>query len=374
MLENIELDENKIKRQKAAVIKFLYWLMIFGCGFFFIKYLLSPLTPFILAYIISWLLDKPISFVYRKLRLSRGVVAAVFIIFFAFFGGGIIILLGIFAVNNIRSVISVLPDIIQNGVLPFLNEFLDGIEGLISTFDPQGGEVLQSIMSTVFQGINEGTIHLCSYAVSFMGTLLAKIPSAFFKTIITIITSIFISCDFQTVKKFLLSLIPPVGKVFLREGTQFFGKTVVKCAFSYIFILSVTFFELWIGFGVIGIKNSAIIAFIIAVLDILPVLGTGTILIPWSIISLCMGKFTQGIYIFGLYVAITAIRNMIEPKLVGKQIKLHPVLTLAGMLVGIRFFGFLGMLGVPLTIAFIKHLSDKGIIKLWFLDESSKEI
>ena len=286
MLQNIDLDENKLKRQKAAVIKFWYWFIILGCGFFSVKYVLPPLAPFMLAYFISWLLDKPISFIHKKLRLPRGVVASVFIILFAFLSGGLLTLLGISAVNNIRSIISVFPDIIQNGVIPFLNEFSDGIESLVSVFDPQGGEVLQNIMAAVFKIINEGTVHVCSYAVTFFGGLLAKIPSLLFKTIITIIASIFISSDFQLVKGFLLSLIPPVGKTFLNEATQFFGKTVVKCAFSYIFILSVTLFELWIGFGIIGIQNSAIIAFIIAVLDILPVLGTGTILIPWSVISL----------------------------------------------------------------------------------------
>lgn len=372
MLQNADIDENKLKRQKAAVIKFLYWLMIFGCGFFSLKYLLSPLMPFMLAYFISWLLDKPISYIHRKTKLPRGVVASVFVVLFALLGGGVLTLLGISLINNARSVIAIFPDIMQNDVIPFLNEFLDGVEDFVSVFDPQGGEVLQNVMTTMFKVVNESTLALCSSAITFLGVLLAKIPSVLFKTIITIIASIFISTDFQVVKGFLLNLIPPAGRAFLNEGTQFFGKTVVKCAFAYVIILSMTFVELWLGLGIIGTKNSAIIALVIAILDILPVLGTGTILIPWAVISLLMGKFTNGVCILGLYVIITAVRNMIEPKLVGKQMKLHPVLTLAGMLIGMRFFGFLGMLGVPLTMSFIKRLSDQGLIHLWFLNKERK--
>lgn len=76
------------------------------------------------------------------------------------------------------------------------------------------------------------------------------------------------------------------------------------------------------------------------------------------------GNFKQAIGIVLLYLVITVVRNIMEPRLVGKQVGLHPVLTLAGMLLGLRLAGFIGMLGVPLLLAFTKKLNDKGIIHL----------
>lgn len=76
------------------------------------------------------------------------------------------------------------------------------------------------------------------------------------------------------------------------------------------------------------------------------------------------GTFKQAIGIVLLYLVITVVRNIMEPRLVGKQVGLHPVLTLAGMLLGLRLAGFIGMLGIPLLLAFIKKLNDKGIIHL----------
>ena len=106
------------------------------------------------------------------------------------------------------------------------------------------------------------------------------------------------------------------------------------------------------------------VAVVIAVLDILPVLGTGSVLIPWGIFAALNGDFKMAAGVLILYLVITVIRKIIEPKLVGKQVGLHPVLTLAGMLLGLKFAGFIGMLGVPFLLAFVKRLNDKGIVHL----------
>lgn len=89
-----------------------------------------------------------------------------------------------------------------------------------------------------------------------------------------------------------------------------------------------------------------------------------SVLIPWGILAAVNGNFKMAIGVVLLYLVITVVRNIIEPKLVGKQVGLHPVLTLAGMLLGLRFAGFIGMLGVPFLLAFIKKLNDKGMIHL----------
>ena len=104
------------------------------------------------------------------------------------------------------------------------------------------------------------------------------------------------------------------------------------------------------------------IALIIAFLDILPILGTGSVLIPWGIIAAINGDLTTAASVIFLYVVITIIRNVIEPKLVGKQVGLHPMLALAAMLIGLKFFGLLGMLGLPILLSFLKRLYDKKII------------
>ena len=146
-------------------------------------------------------------------------------------------------------------------------------------------------------------------------------------------------------------------------------KILFKYIRSYALILSITFAELMIGFGIMhfitGLQNIFLLALLIAVFDILPIVGTGTILIPWAIISLIIGDYASAICLLVIYAVITVVRQFIEPKIVGQQVGLHPVATLLAMIVGSRLFGGLGLLGVPIALAIIKDLNDHGKIHVF---------
>ena len=90
----------------------------------------------------------------------------------------------------------------------------------------------------------------------------------------------------------------------------------------------------------------------IAVLDILPILGTGGIMIPWAVISLVVGNVGLGLKLLLIYGIVTVVRNYVEPKIVGTQLGLHPIITLVSMFIGLRLFGFWGLFGLPVGISF----------------------
>ena len=126
-----------------------------------------------------------------------------------------------------------------------------------------------------------------------------------------------------------------------------------------------TFFELTIGLHILGIENALVIAFLIAIFDVLPVLGTGGIMLPWILISFLNNQVKTGVGLLILYLVITGIRNIIEPKIVGKQIGLHPLLMLMCMYLGARLFGFLGIFILPILILIVQNLNDTGIIHIY---------
>ena len=127
----------------------------------------------------------------------------------------------------------------------------------------------------------------------------------------------------------------------------------------------ITFTELCIGLTILRVDNAPVIAGIIAVIDIMPVLGTGGVVIPWTLISLVTGDFFRAIGLIIMYVIILVVRNIIEPKIVGSQVGLHPVITLASMFIGLHFFGIIGMFGFPVALSVIKNLNDKKIIHIF---------
>ena len=113
------------------------------------------------------------------------------------------------------------------------------------------------------------------------------------------------------------------------------------------------------------VYRSTIIWLLISIFDILPVLGTGGVMIPWILISFLQGDYRQGLSLLVVYVIITIIRNIIEPRIVGEQIGLHPVLTLMSMFVGNHLFGIVGLFGLPILLSLLRYLNDTGTISLF---------
>lgn len=185
------------------------------------------------------------------------------------------------------------------------------------------------------------------------------------KLLITVIATVFMELEFPQIRAFLKRQIPAEYQRAFRDGKNYMTGTMGKCIISYCLIFGITFAELVAGLFLLGIKNAFAIAFIIAVLDILPVLGTGTVLIPWAVLAFASGRISTGVGVFALYLVITVVRNLIEPKLVGKQMGLSPVIMLPCMLIGLKFFGIIGLFVVPLLVSFLKQLNDRGIIKIF---------
>ena len=115
----------------------------------------------------------------------------------------------------------------------------------------------------------------------------------------------------------------------------------------------------------IGVNRSLLIAFLISVFDVLPVLGTGGIMIPWTILTALQGNYPLSAGLLTVYLIITVIRNIIEPKIVGSQIGLHPVVTLSSMFVGAQLFGVLGLFGFPIGLSLLRHLNDNGTLRVY---------
>lgn len=134
---------------------------------------------------------------------------------------------------------------------------------------------------------------------------------------------------------------------------------------SYLLLFLLTFAELFLGFLILRIPYAGVLAFAIAVFDILPVLGTGGILLPWAAVLLIMGNTPLALGILVLYIVITAIRNTLEPKIVGKQIGLHPLATLIAMFIGLRILGIAGMVIFPVGLSVLVSLEKGGVIHIF---------
>ncbi len=113
-------------------------------------------------------------------------------------------------------------------------------------------------------------------------------------------------------------------------------------------LMGITFILLAAGFLLLRVENALLLAFVIALVDAFPVLGTGTVLIPWSLVCLLQGNSALAIGLLGVYLVVWLTRSVLEPRILGKELGLDPLVTLAAIYAGFRLLGIGGMLLAPL--------------------------
>lgn len=201
--------------------------------------------------------------------------------------------------------------------------------------------------------------------VSVYGVNVAiSIPGLLVDTIICIVSTIFILLDWEIIRDFIYHQLPEKTTKVISHASHQLGRTLRQYILSYGLIVLMTFTEISLGLWLTGIQNAFVIGALIALVDILPIVGSGAILLPWCIISFICGNVHNGICILLVYIVVTVVRNIVEPKVVGKQVGLHPLVTLLSMVIGASAFGGVGVLALPVTIAVAKKLNDDHVIDI----------
>lgn len=335
--------EKRLKRQKEFLVQTAYWIVWVCIAALLIKYVGSVLLPFAAAFAAAWVLSFPVAYVSARLHVKRSIVSVLTVVLFYGLLAGLLYLLG--------SRIAALVQDIFIDVTAFVSDMLLLVPPELVN---QTKETLPQVSERVISGVSD---------------MASNIPSLCMNILLTMIATVFTELEFPEILAFIGRQIPEDWQETVTEIRAYTAGMIGKCMLSYLLIMLVTFAELVVGFLLLRIEGAFAIAFIIAVLDILPVLGTGTILLPWMIIAFVAGNPKQGIGLLTLYLLITVVRNIIEPRLVGSQMGLSPVVMLPCMILGLHFFGLCGMFLMPYGAAFVKSLNDRGVIHIFKMEE-----
>lgn len=354
-----------VEKQKRFLINAAYFVVLLLGVFVLLKYGLPMLTPFVAAFVIASVLRKPIQWLTRNLHLPWKLSALVTILLFYATVGGLIALLGIKVFSTSAALVRAMPAIYEEYIKPLFLVIMNNVEALFLRTDASIVTALDGLGSQILQYIGQLVSGVSVFAVSFASGVASSLPGLFIQLVLMIISTFFIAMDYDRLTGFCLKQLGEKGKaVFLEVKTYVIG-TLFVCIRSYLLIMSITFVELSIGLSLIGVKYAILVAFCIAIFDVLPVLGTGGIMLPWAVLAAVSGNFPMGLKLLVIYLVITVIRNIIEPKIVGSQLGLHPVVTLSSMFVGAQFFGVIGLFGFPIVLSLLRHLNDHGVIKLF---------
>ena len=164
---------------------------------------------------------------------------------------------------------------------------------------------------------------------------------------------VYFATDSGTISSGLLSILPDKWQKKLPHLKLKLTKTLTGYLKAYLLIMLITFLEVFVGLSVLGAEYAFILALIVAIVDLLPILGTGTVLVPWSVFAFLGSDIGLGIGLLVLYGVTIVVRQIIEPKIVGKAVGLHPLATLASVYIGLELLGFAGIFIGPIIVMFL---------------------
>ena len=342
-------DPVNIRQKQNLLINVAYWLVI-GAGIYLVfEYLLPVSIPLLLGLLVAWWVVK----LSRKIHCSHKLVRLALAALIYGMIGLTVTLVAAKGISAARGIIKWLPQVYEMKLLPFatlcynwLTERLDGLDpGMVSALEMLRESLLSALKSLISS--------VSGFAVNLVSGLATGVPSLILSLLAMIFSTFFVVGDYERIMEFASANLPQQVKNGLVKVRVYLTDTLLVVIRSYILIMLLTFTELSILFSLFGIENAVLKATLIAMLDILPILGTGGIMIPWAVISLVLGSTRLGLRLLLIYVIVTVVRNYVEPKIVGAQLGQHPIITLVAMFVGLRLFGFWGLFGLPVGISFL---------------------
>lgn len=340
-----------------GIILLLVWVIL--------KWVLPLVMPFVIAFVIAWLLQRPIRFLSGKLHIHKKVFAILIVLIFYCTIGLLLSLLIIKSFSAAKNLILDLPDLYHTHIDPLIGNLYHSLESSFIRLDPTLMDALDDMIQQLASSLGEIVSGLSVTLAGAISGIASSLPGLLISLLLMVISTFFITMDYDRLTGFVIRQLNSRAKELFWQIKNYTLGTLFICIRSYALIMTITFMELSLGLSVLRIENAILIAVVIAIFDILPVLGTGGIMIPWAVITLFQGNYPLALGLAVLYVIITVIRNIIEPKIVGSNIGLHPVVTLISMFIGVQLLGVIGLFGFPILLSLLKNLNDNGTIRLF---------
>lgn len=320
------------------------------------QYIVPILMPFIVGFVVATVVQFPLNRIKTKNHTQRKMVSSALCVAFYSIVISLLIWLGYVVVSEVGTFIYYLPTLFTEDLYPVFIYCADRLQGILAPIDPALAQWIIEMGRDVAGSLAQFATDISAGAVKIVASGAVSIPSVLVTIIITIVSTFFISADYRLVLDFLKSLIPESKRHYVIHILRYAETAVLVYIKSYSILFCLTFVELWLGLSILNIPYAFAIGLGIAVFDLMPILGTGGVLLPWSVILLAMGNIPLGIGIALLYIIITAVRNSLEPRIVGDQIGMHPLATMVAMILGLKLMGIVGMMLFPITLVAVTNL------------------
>lgn len=334
---------------------------IFGVYFGF-HYILPLFVPFVFAYFIAWILMPIVRFLNEKLKFPRTISA----IFSLVFLGGLVVFglcyLGnifmkqlIILLQNLPIYLSILSGKIDSLCSACDNFFGTKIGTVRGVFDDHFETMIVIVRNDIIPSITSRSINIAISLIGMIGIIL-----------ITLVSALLLMKDEASYKKSFKSSVLYQD---IHLITSKLSETGIAYLRTQVILMAIISVICTAGLLIVKNKYAMLIGLGIGLLDAFPMLGSGIILIPWSIISLLNQNIFAAAVLMTIYFICMFVRQFVEPKLLGNRIGIKPVFTLMAMYVGFKLFGILGFILGPLGLVIIVTIVKEIEIRLSYREE-----
>lgn len=363
-----ELGKNLKRLTKWAIYfvilatMYLAFMYMFPLIFKILSGVPGVILPFIFAFILALLIEPLVNIFEKYAHLKRiwAVLASLIVAI-----GGFGLLLGAIVAVIIQEMSSLYhlalarSDQIISQIMSSLGDIR--VFYLQLNIPPQVQTALQDNLQSGLQWLQR----LMNISINGLMQGFIKLPGILIFLTIATVAAFLIIKDRALIRTFVLNILPENKREPSLRVINDLSKALSGFVRAYSILISVTGLLTLISLQILGVEYAFTLGILVGIMDILPILGPGAILVPWIIYEFISHHTGMGISLAGVYVLISVTRQILEPKIVGDSIGLHPLATLMSLYIGLQLGGFTGMILGPVVVIMVIALYRAGLLNRW---------
>lgn len=358
---------------QKQILRGLWVALLISAAVGFVYYALPLVSPFLFAWLIAYMLNPLVNLLQKRARLPRWLAVSISLLLFLGVSVGLITI----AITNVVLEINDLSTSIQrmindwkNGLDNFINsESIQSLINRIVTYyneNPQYQDTINSNLESTGRKLADIGSSVVSAILNGIVVVLTGLPNLATVIIVALLAAFFISKDWNKLKGKIGSVVPH----FIKKPSGLIWADLQKALFGYLraqlVLISITAVVVTMGLIILGVRYAVTIGFLIGLVDLMPYLGTGTAMVPWIIVVFFQGNVYLGVGLSILYGIILVTRQILEPKILSTSIGLAPLPTLMAMYIGLKLFGFLGLIIGPASLMLLASFHRAGVFRdIW---------
>ena len=334
----------------------LFWIVLLAAGGY---YILPHSFPILLALVTAVALEPAVRTLKKSFKMRR--LYAVLLTFTGF----VVLTGGLFYFLITRIVIEVVelsqwvPDAILGMVEP-VRQWITAVQSYYEQLPANYATTLQTSLNSLLTSAN----NLTKGMIDGLLTMIKSMPQLLVVTMVYVVALFLFSLDLPRLVRSFLNLFDEETQAKMRLVLANLNRAIIGFLQAQILISFLTYDLVLVGLWILGVKYALAIALIIVVVDVLPVLGTGAVMVPWMAYAFLSGNRSLGIGLLILYGLLMIFRRIIEPKILGNSLGISALATLLSMYLGFMVLGFFGLILGPALIILVQALRDAGFLKV----------